>query len=66
MRSTSVAALDRLDMEQLDQQNILLFHQDSVQNRILMQRFEHLHIQPRIIMHSSHVETVVLMSRVKE
>ena len=63
MRSTSVAALDRLDMEQLDQQNILLFHQDSVQNRILMQRFEHLHIQPRIIMHSSQLMTVLKFLR---
>lgn len=58
-----LAALDRLDMEQLDQQNILLFHQDSVQNRILMQRFEHLHIQPRIIMHSSQLMTVLKFLR---
>ena len=50
-------------MEQLDQQNILLFHQDSVQNRILMQRFEHLHIQPRIIMHSSQLMTVLKFLR---
>lgn len=57
------AKLAQIDMAQLDRQDLLLFHQDSVQNKILTQRFEQLRIQPRVILYSSQLTTMLKFLR---
>lgn len=43
----------------LDNQNIILFNKDSVQNSLLKTRFDANHVQPNIIMQGSQLYTII-------
>jgi DNA-binding transcriptional LysR family regulator len=49
----SIAAKD------LDNENIILFNKDSVQNHLLKERFESSHVNPNIIMQGSQLYTII-------
>ena len=46
-------------LEMLDKAPLILYNQDSVQNRILQDRFSALDIQPRVVMRSSQITTIL-------
>lgn len=50
-------------LDRLDQQPLILFNHDSVQNQVLMQYFHSLSIEPRIIMHCSQIMTTLKFLR---
>lgn len=50
-------------LEMLDGRSLILYNQDSVQNRILQARFSALDIQPRVIMRSSQIPTILAFMR---
>lgn len=50
-------------LEMLDGAPLILYNQDSVQNRILQSRFAALDINPRIIMRSSQIPTILKFLR---
>lgn len=45
--------------EDLDNQNIILFNRDSVQNALLRSRFDSYHVKPNIIMQGSQLYTML-------
>jgi DNA-binding transcriptional LysR family regulator len=53
------ASMPSLHMEQFDNEKLLLFNADSVQNKILMVRFDSMQINPHIVMRSSQLHTVM-------
>ena len=50
-------------LEMLDKVPLILYNQDSVQNRILQDRFSALDIQPRVVMRSSQLQTILKFLR---
>ena len=48
-----------MKMEQFDEEKILLFNADSVQNHLLMTRFDAMQLHPSIIMRCSQLYTVM-------
>lgn len=52
-----------INLQQLQDQSIILYNQDSVQNRILQTHFSALQIMPRIIMRSSQITTILKFLR---
>lgn len=52
-----------ITLEMLEGEFLILYNQDSVQNRILQDRFAALGIQPRIIMRSSQIPTILKFMR---
>ena len=52
-----------IGLEMLDGESLILYNQDSVQNRILQSRLSALNIQPRIIMRSSQIPTILKFMR---
>ena len=62
-REHSLAGETRISLRQLDQQPIILFNHDSVQNQVLTQQFRALGIQPRIILHCSQIATTMKFLR---
>ena len=50
-------------LEMLHGRSIILYNQDSVQNRILQSRFSALNVQPRVIMRSSQIPTILAFLR---
>ncbi|MBQ9663498.1 MAG: LysR family transcriptional regulator [Oscillospiraceae bacterium] len=54
-----LAGEETLDLRRLDQEPIILFNRDSVQNQLLLQHFHALGVQPRVIMHSSQIATTM-------
>ncbi len=48
-----------LSLKDLDNQPLILYNQDSVQNKTLQSRFDALHISPQIILKSSQIPTIV-------
>lgn len=59
----SLAGRESLTMEQLHNQPLILYNQDSVQNQILQERFIALQINPRIVMRSSQITTILKFLR---
>ncbi|MCR5303906.1 MAG: LysR family transcriptional regulator [Lachnospiraceae bacterium] len=55
--------IDEIKLEMLDGQSLVLYNQDSVQNRILQTRFVALGVQPRIVMRSSQIPTILKFLR---
>lgn len=58
-----LAGEEALDLLRLDQEPIILFNRDSVQNQLLLQHFHAHDIQPRIVMHSSQITTTMKFVR---
>lgn len=54
---------NRITLPMLHQQPIILFNNDSAQNKLLMERFHALSIQPRIIMECSQIMTMLKFIR---
>lgn len=52
-----------ISLSQLDEEPLILFNHDSVQNQLLTQRFRSLDIRPRIILHSSQITTTLKFVR---
>lgn len=52
-----------ISLGSLDQEPIILFNRDSVQNQLLLQSFHSMNIQPRVIMHSSQISTTMKFVR---
>ncbi len=52
-----------IQLSMLDGQSLILYNQDSVQNRIFQARFSALGIQPRIVMRSSQIPTILKFLR---
>ena len=50
-------------LEMLNNENLVFYNQDSVQNRIFQTRFSALNVQPRIIMRSSQIPTILKFLR---
>ena len=50
-------------LEMLEGEPLILYNQDSVQNRILQDRFSALGIKPRIVMRSSQIPTILKFLR---
>ena len=50
-------------LEMLEGEAIILYNQDSVQNRILQSRFSALELSPRVIMRSSQIPTILKFMR---
>lgn len=48
-----------IEMKQFENEKILLFNSDSVQNQLLMTRFDALQIHPNILMKSSQIYTIL-------
>ena len=51
--------------EMLDGESLILYNQDSVQNRILQAQFSALNIHPRVIMRSSQIPTILKFMRLR-
>ena len=58
-----LAGEESLDLRRLDQEPIILFNRDSVQNQLLLQHFHALNVQPRVVMHSSQITTTLKFVR---
>ena len=58
-RDHPFAEKPEIRLEMLDKAPLILYNQDSVQNRILQDRFSALDIQPRVIMRSSQITTIL-------
>ena len=54
---------DRITLQELHDQPVILYNQDSVQTRLLQARFEALQIYPLVIMRSSQLPTIVKFLR---
>ena len=54
-----LAGQSSMKMEQFDEEKILLFNADSVQNHLLMTRFDAMQLHPSIIMRCSQLYTVM-------
>ncbi|MCR4892419.1 MAG: LysR family transcriptional regulator [Lachnospiraceae bacterium] len=50
-------------LEMLDGKALVLYNQDSVQNRILQARFASLDVHPKVVMHSSQIPTILKFLR---
>ena len=55
-----------VEIQQLDQEPIILFNQDSVQNQLLHQQFHALGISPKIVLQSSQILTTLKFVRQKK
>ena len=58
-RNHPFAEKTEIRLEMLDKAPLILYNQDSVQNRILQDRFSALDIQPRVVMRSSQITTIL-------
>ena len=58
-----LAGEESIDLRRLDQEPIILFNRDSVQNQLLLQHFHALNVQPRVVMHSSQIATTMKFVR---
>ena len=52
-----------MKMEQFDDEKVLLFNADSVQNQLLMTRFDAMQLHPNIVMRSSQLHTIMKFIR---
>jgi len=62
-RDHPLAGRSTVDLRELDDAPILLYNQDSVQNRIVQARFAALGVSPRIVMQSSQLTTILKFLR---
>jgi len=62
-RNHRLAGAESISLKELDGEPLLLYNQDSVQNRILQAQFDALRITPRIVMRSSQIPTVLKFLR---
>ena len=53
----------KLSLEELDKEPIIMYNQDSIQNRILQSRFDAISISPQIILRSSQIVTILKFLR---
>ena len=62
-RSHAFAGETSISLNRLDQQPLILFNRDSVQNQLLQEQFRALGIQPRIILQCSQIATTLKFLR---
>lgn len=58
-----LAGAREITLKELDGEPLILYNQDSVQNRILQAQFDALRITPRIVMRSSQIPTILKFLR---
>lgn len=58
-RDSHLSRLERISLQSLHQQNVILYNQDSVQNRVLLSMFNALKVSPNVIMKSSQLTTIL-------
>ena len=58
-----LASHSSISLKELDQEPLILFNHDSVQNHLLNMQFHSLGIQPLIVMHSSQITTTLKFLR---
>lgn len=58
-----LSAQSAMKMEQFEDEKVLLFNSDSVQNQLLMTRFDAMQLHPNIVMRSSQLYTIMKFVR---